>query len=207
MSNKILREILIIALLFLVIMFTLGILFYDYIPTDGGTITSVKYVADENVEHVLNEIQTNSGIDIKSQNTDSPLKSYTIDANDLNIYASEKYYESGKKDPFAEYSEPIEETVRTTTAGITASNTQISNPIITDEVIQEEAKQEEPEKLKVKEEKKEEIKIEEKKEINLSENASSVLNKVSNKTTMITQNTTVKNESTTGTFFEKEDSK
>ena len=75
------------------------------------------------------------------------------------------------------------------------------------DLIDEEAKQEEPEKLKVKEEKKEEIKIEEKKEINLSENASSVLNKVSNKTTMITQNTTVKNESTTGTFFEKEDSK
>lgn len=205
MSNKILREILIIALLFLVIMFTLGILFYDYIPTDSGTITSVKYVADENVEHVLNEIQTNSGIDIKSQNTDSPLKSYTIDANDLNIYASEKYYESGKKDPFAEYSEPIEETVRTTKAGITASNTQVSNPIVVvkEEIVQEEVKQEEPVELEVKEENK----IEEKEETNLSENASSVLNKVSNKTTTITQNTTVKNESTIGTFFEKEDSK
>ena len=101
MNNKILRESLIIFLLIIVIMFTLGILFYDYIPTTKEEISSVEYVTDANVEQVLDEIQTNSGIDIKSEITDSPLKSYTITASDLKSFAKDKTYDEGRADPFA----------------------------------------------------------------------------------------------------------
>lgn len=199
MNNKILRESLIIFLLVLVIMFTLGILFYDYIPTTKEEIGSVEYITDENVEQVLDEIQTNSGIDIKSDVIDSPLKSYTITAEELNVYASENYYESGKKDPFAEYSDPIEETVRTTTTSGSSNNSQLSNPIYTEEP------------------KKEEV-VEEKninKEIPQNKDVSSLMNELGNKP----ENTIVvkedkkedklknQNTSTPGTFFEKEDSK
>lgn len=203
MNNKILRESLIIFLLVIVIMFTLGILFYDYIPTTKDDISSVQYVTDENVEQVLNEIQTNSGIDIKSEVTDSPLKSYTITADDLNVYATENYYESGKKDPFAEYSDPVEETVRTTTTTGTANNSQGSNPIYT----------EEPKKVEDKVEDKNAETVN--KEIPQNKDVSSLLDELGSKTENTSSveedkkvdNSKNENTSTTGTFFEKEDSK
>lgn len=202
MNNKMLRESLIIFLLVAVIIFSLGILLYDYIPTTKEEISSVEYVTDENVEQVLNEIQTNSGIDIKSDVIDSPLKSYTITPEELNVYASEKYYESGKKDPFAEYSDPIEETVRTTVTSGNSNNSQLSNPIYT----------EEPKKEEIVEEKKVD------KEIPQNKDVSSLMDELVNKTTNtaeIKENKDDKKEdnlknqitSTSGTFFEKEDSK
>lgn len=129
MNNKIVKEALIIVLLILVILFAVGILFYDCMSADVDKVVSVEYETDSNVNEVLTEIEANSGVDVKNSNSNSLLKSYSINAEDLSIYASENSYESGKKDPFAESSETIDSFVTTTTKGGTATNSQTSNKI------------------------------------------------------------------------------
>ena len=110
MNKKLVKELFIVALLAIVVIFILGILFYDYIPVEQK-ITSVKYVPDENVTATINEIKLNSGEDITDDKQDSFLQSYTIDKDELSNY--DDSYESGKVDPFAEDSDPVDE--KTTT--------------------------------------------------------------------------------------------
>ena len=126
MNKKLVKELFIIALLSVVVIFILGILFYDYIPIDQK-ITSVKYVADENVVSTIDEIKSNSGEDITQDKNDSLLQSYTIDKDDLSGYASDNSYESGKVDPFAEDSEPVDEKVTMHKVNGTTTNAQNGN--------------------------------------------------------------------------------
>lgn len=127
MNRKIIKEIFIIILLILVIMFVMGILFYDVIPFKED-ITSVEYTPDEKVLQAVEEIQGNKNQ--VTTNEEALLKSYSIDKDDLTIYANQKFYESGKKDPFAESSEPVEEVVRTETTEGIQNNSHNSNPVI-----------------------------------------------------------------------------
>ena len=131
MKSKILKEVFIIILLVIVIVFTLGILFYDSISIGSKPVSSVQYEASSEVEKVLNEIQESSGTDINEK--DSLLKSYTINKDDLNVYANENYYESGKKDPFAENSEDVEVEKTTTTTSTNKNNTESNNTYIANE--------------------------------------------------------------------------
>ena len=123
MSGKIAKEILILILLCVVVIFVLGILLYDFIPGKDEKIKSVEYKTDQSVSEVLDEIKANTGIDIQEK-SDVPLKSYSIEASDLDIYASENSYESGKIDPFAESSAPADESFKTTATKATATENQ-----------------------------------------------------------------------------------
>lgn len=187
MNRKIVKEVAIIALLAIVVVFIIGILLYDFIPFKDeitSATSSKKYSQDESVLKTIEEIDGNTNKE--STNENSLLKSYSLDKEDLNIYATQNSYESGKKDPFAEYSEPIEETVRTETTEGIQNNAHTSNPINVENVQNtsnntmsvNENKNTEEDTVK-KKNAKEELKIEAK------ENSSS----------------------TTGTFFEKKDSK
>ena len=129
MKNKMLKEFIIILLLIVVIVFAMGILFYDSITEDVDDIITTQYARSEDVNKVLEEIENKNGENIKPNASDSLLKSYSINAEDLNRYASENYYESGKKDPFAEFSETIDEHTTTTVKTGTATQTQTSNPL------------------------------------------------------------------------------
>lgn len=129
MSSKV-KEVFIIVLLLVVIVFTIGVLFYDCIP-QGGILESKEYVADKEVTEVLNEIKETTGIDVSEDNKDSLIKSYSIGKDDLAEFATENYYESGKKDPFAEYSAPVEEEIVKTTVVTSGdvNNTQTQNEV------------------------------------------------------------------------------
>lgn len=129
MSNKIFKESIIIFLLIVVIVFTMGILFYDLITEDVEDIVQTQYANSKSVEEVLKDIDNKGGKEVKPNTSDSLLKSYSITADDLTGFASDKYYESGKKDPFAESSEKIDEHITTTVQTGTATNSQTSNPI------------------------------------------------------------------------------
>lgn len=134
MNNKILKEVIIILLLLVVILFSMGILFYDTLSSSNvDDVLSVEYKTSESVEAVLNEIQASSEINEKSENADSILKSYSINQEDLMIYASENSYESGKKDPFAESSEKITEYTTTTTVKGTESKAQSPNKVVAED--------------------------------------------------------------------------
>ena len=129
MSRKIFKEGIIIFLLIVVIVFTMGILFYDLITEDVEDIVQTQYANGKVVEEVLKDIDDKGGKEVKPNTSDSLLKSYSITADDLNGFASDNYYESGKKDPFAESSEKIDEHITTTVQTGTATNSQTSNPI------------------------------------------------------------------------------
>lgn len=114
--SKLIKEIFIILLLCMIVIFTIGLLFYDAMPHKSEKIESIEYVADKNVTEAIKQIESNTGSDTTNDKDDSLLKSYSIKKEDLNEYASENYYETGKKDPFAEYSNPVEgEVIKTVT--------------------------------------------------------------------------------------------
>lgn len=112
MKNKIVKELIIIFLLLIVIVFAIGVLFYDSISEDVDEIILTQYESSNAVNEVLKEIEENGGENLKPNTSDSLLKSYSITEEDLLKYASENYYESGKKDPFAENSETIDEHIK-----------------------------------------------------------------------------------------------
>ena len=184
MNNKILRETLIIVLLLIVIMFTMGILFYDSTPVSNEKIISVKYETDQSVNEVIAEIKENSAV--QSEDSSSLLKSYSVNENDLNFYASDNSYESGKKDPFAENSETIEQKITTTFKGADVNNSQAQKQFTTNNSNTQ-------------------------KNVEKNNSINKITNTVKNSEKNLIQKNTnsVKKESssTTGTFFEKENSK
>ena len=131
MGRSIVKEIFIGALLLMVIMFTLGIVLYEYIPTNQAIPEPVQYSADSSVTQTLQEIAVSAETDGMSDSelgeTQSLLKSYSIGASDLKNYASKKSYESGKVDPFAEYVDPSN-TTNTTDANTTQAPTSTVAP-------------------------------------------------------------------------------
>lgn len=134
MNKKIVKETIIILLLLLVIIFAMGILFYDSITVSADVISNTDYETSQEVNAVLEEIKASSGENNIDETTSSSLlKSYSINADDLSNFANGKYYESGKKDPFAENAETIDEHTTTTLVSGTPTKTQTSNPVVKDE--------------------------------------------------------------------------
>ncbi len=120
MTNKLAKELLIIVLLFAVLIFTISILFYDCFPFSEDRVKSIEYQADEKVKATMSEVEEKSVISEDEPN--KTLKTYTVDKADLTVYSGEEV-EAGKKDPFAEVSEPVEEVVTTeTTEGETSKS-------------------------------------------------------------------------------------
>ncbi len=93
MIKSIIKETFIMLLLCLAIVLVLGVIFYDYIPTNKtvpnklATYTTpeeVKEEIDQKVAEIENEVIT-----------------YTITGADLNLYKQTNSYETGKADPFS----------------------------------------------------------------------------------------------------------
>lgn len=117
------KEVFIFALLFMVIMFTLGILLYDYIPTSKSIPEPIEYTADSSVTATLQEIAEvkNAGSSSNINTAVEPEWSYSVTSSDLATYASKKSYTSGKTDPFAEYIEETTENEETSTDNTTTT--------------------------------------------------------------------------------------
>ena len=94
---RVVKEIFIMCLLCLAIVITLGILFYEYIPTSQNLPKPVKYEKDENITEILQETEN-------STNTQVVLRSYNINQEDLDLYKRQDDYDPGKTNPFAAYS-------------------------------------------------------------------------------------------------------
>ena len=113
--KSLVKELFIGVMLLMIVVFTLGIIFYDSMPNNKLAPTSITYTADATVTSTIQQIaeeksknnttsssNTSSGIDFGSV-----IASYSIGSTDLSIYESRKNYESGKSDPFEDY---VEET-------------------------------------------------------------------------------------------------
>lgn len=98
MIKSVFKEIIIILLLIATIILLLGILFYDYIPSSKTLPSKVQeYVLAEDVKTELEQ-------DSENIDTEEVIKTYQLDATDLQHYEKTKEYNKGKVNPFAQYS-------------------------------------------------------------------------------------------------------
>lgn len=102
MIKSILKEGFIVVILMAAIVLLLGILFYDYNPTSKSIPKTVEpYKLSE-------EVQNEIGHDFESD-SENIIKTYKIDASDLNSYEQIDEYNSGKINPFDGYSSEPEQ--------------------------------------------------------------------------------------------------
>lgn len=120
------KELFIMALLLMIVVFMVGIIFYQYMPNNKTVPEPVSYRADSSTTSILQEIASTSTSDDNSSGSESQsiIKSYSIGSQELSTAASKHSFTSGKTDPFAEYVEPVAtNTTNTTGTNTTATNT------------------------------------------------------------------------------------
>lgn len=123
MIKTILKEMMIVLLLCIAILFVLSILFYDYNPINKVVPNKIAYSAPENIRDELEEnIQNTFSIDNKV---------YTVEGSDLNIYKKSNSYNPSKENPFVSTATgETNETTNTSKTNITNTadtNTPASN--------------------------------------------------------------------------------
>lgn len=113
MVKSIIKEIIIMLLLCVAILLILGVLFYDYIPSNKVIPGKIAYSTPENIQEEVNEevIEAN-----KTKIT------YEVTDADLNIYKQSNSYVPGKRDPFSMEST---QTTGNSTGGTTNNNEEI----------------------------------------------------------------------------------
>ena len=94
MAKNIIKEIIIVLLLCLAIILILGVLLYEYVPSNKVIPEKVSYVTPEKVKEELNKAD--------SANIITTYK-YNVEASDLNNYKRVSDYVPGKQNPFSSY--------------------------------------------------------------------------------------------------------
>ena len=94
MVKSVIKEILIILLLLVVIILALGIIFYNYMPSNKTVPNIEEYTASEEVKTALNE---------KITEEEKVLVTYELTSSDLKNYERSKDYKKGKVNPFSTY--------------------------------------------------------------------------------------------------------
>lgn len=122
MVKSVIKEMFIIILLIVAIILLLGILFYDYRPAAKQIPTKVdKYVLPEEMKEELNET-------IEGTETQNIVKTYRVDASDLEKYEENDQYNRGRVHPFGEvYTKPNTEGNTTGDGNSTGTDTDSEN--------------------------------------------------------------------------------
>ena len=124
MAKTIIRETIIILLLCLAIILVLGVVLYNYVPSNKIVPQEVSYTQTEEVKKAIQE-------SVDAENSQVIL-SYKIDETDLDNYEKQGDYNSGKANPFSSYQQENVNTTednnqtagnQTTTNSSTSSNT------------------------------------------------------------------------------------
>ena len=97
MAKKVIKEIIIMLLLVLAIILVLGVLLYEYVPSNKIIPDEVAYTTPEAVQEELS----------KSEDVDSEevILTYSVDSTDLDNYERINTYVPGKPNPFSPYNE------------------------------------------------------------------------------------------------------
>ena len=98
MIKSIIKEIIIILLLLVAIVLALGVLFYDYIPTNKIVPSVASYTTPEDISKELEEANNTN-----DKNSSSDTFTYQITSQDLKTYEKTKDYKKGKSNPFSTY--------------------------------------------------------------------------------------------------------
>ena len=95
MAKKVIKEIIIMLLICLAVIFILGVLVYDYVPSNKMIPNEVIYKTSQDVERELS----------KEIENDEIILTYSIDSTDLDNYERIHTYLPGKPNPFSPYHE------------------------------------------------------------------------------------------------------
>lgn len=119
MVKSIIKEIIIILLLLLAVILALGVLFYDYIPSNKTVPSVSTYKTAESVAKELQEQVTGD---------EAVLVTYEITSDDLKQLERTNEYDAGKVNPFSTYQTPVENTQDTNnvTNGTSSINTNVN---------------------------------------------------------------------------------
>lgn len=118
MIKSIIKEIFIMILLCIAIVLILGILLYDYIPSNKVIPVKEAYETPNDVKEEINEQIT------EIEKTEI---SYEITDADLNLYKQTSSYKPGKPDPFSESSTVVNSNVTDENTANTNQNSGITN--------------------------------------------------------------------------------
>lgn len=122
MAKNIIKEIIIVLLLCLAIILVLGVLLYEYVPSNKVIPEKVSYTTPENVKEELNKAD---GV-----NEEEIIMEYKVEASDLNNYKKVSDYVPGKTNPFSSYNTGTTSGQNTTTgnsSSTTGNNNNNSN--------------------------------------------------------------------------------
>lgn len=95
MAKKVIKEMIIILLLCLAIILILGVLLYEYVPSNKIIPDEVSYTTPTEVQEELSK-----GEDVEN---DDVILTYSIDSTDLDNYERINTYVPGKPNPFSSY--------------------------------------------------------------------------------------------------------
>ena len=118
MAKNIIKEIIIVLLLCLAIILILGVLLYEYVPSNKVIPEKVSYVTPEKVKEELNKADSTNIITTYE---------YNVEASDLNNYKRVSDYVPGKQNPFSSYNTEDTETTGGETPSTGNSSTTTGN--------------------------------------------------------------------------------
>lgn len=103
------KELFIMALLLMIVVFMIGMVFYEYMPNNKTVPEPITYTADSSTTAVLQEISSSTTTTDygSTSEPESIIKSYSIGTKDIATAAAKQIIDSGKTDPFAPYTEPV----------------------------------------------------------------------------------------------------
>ena len=102
MAKKVIKEIIIMLLLCLAIILILGVLLYEYVPSNKIIPDEVSYTTPTAVQEELSKSE-----DVES---DEVILTYSVDSTDLDNYERINTYVPGKPNPFSPYETSGEDT-------------------------------------------------------------------------------------------------
>lgn len=105
MFKSIIKEIFIMLLLCVAIILILGVIFYNYIPTNKTIPEKLAtYTTPENIKEKIEE---------QISEAEKEEITYEIDSKDLKLYKQTNSYTTGKRNPFVVVSTEVENTENT----------------------------------------------------------------------------------------------
>lgn len=115
MAKKVIKEIIIMLLLCLAIILILGVLLYEYVPSNKIIPDEVSYTTPEAVQE---ELSKSEDVD-----NDEVILTYSVDSTDLDNYERINTYVPGKPNPFSPYNETTTSGEDTTQSGSSNGST------------------------------------------------------------------------------------
>lgn len=95
---KIFKEIVLTILILIIILVTMGIVLYDKLPALKKIPKAQEYSKSLEAEQVLEEV-------ISQEETKTAIKTYRMNKAEINALSSNRRFEKGKSNPFADYTE------------------------------------------------------------------------------------------------------